>query len=217
VFVQNGIPWWYAQGLDRTRRGRRTLSRSIRAACSRARCAGARDRRGGVFLQRSGRAGSVTNHSAGRNMLVIGETDDRQSPRIAALRALLERRGHAFARRADIRQAVWDKLLINFGSTLCVGRSGADRGAGGGLRACMRPRERCSPRARHRARCARCAAEDAPRRPGGASMWARRSTSLDAAGLRARPADGGRGDPGDALRFARAPASGAGARSLLLR
>ena len=44
--------------------------------------------------------GVVTNFSAGRNMLVVGEPDDRHTPRIAALRALLGAAGHAFAGRA---------------------------------------------------------------------------------------------------------------------
>lgn len=35
--------------------------------------------------------GVVVNHTEGRNMLVVGETDDRPSPRIEALRAVRER------------------------------------------------------------------------------------------------------------------------------
>ena len=50
----------------------------------------------------------------------VGETDDRQTPRIAALRALLMAAELHSPAAPDIRQAVWDKLLINFGSTLCV-------------------------------------------------------------------------------------------------
>ena len=66
------------------------------------------------------RPGQVTNYSAGRNMLVVGEPDDRETARVAALRALLDAAGLHSPPAPDIRAAVWDKLLLNFGSTLCV-------------------------------------------------------------------------------------------------
>ena len=64
--------------------------------------------------------GVVVNHTAGRNMLVVGEPDDRTSERVAALRALLVAAGMHSPDTGDIRQAVWDKLQLNFGSSLCV-------------------------------------------------------------------------------------------------
>jgi 2-dehydropantoate 2-reductase len=121
VFVQNGIPWWYAQGLNAGRPAPPDLSRLdpggvLARAVAPARVIGAV-----VYSSNDLTApGEVMNHSAGRNMLVVGETDDRQTPRIAALRALLTAAGMYSPAAPDIRQAVWDKLLINFGSTLCV-------------------------------------------------------------------------------------------------
>src|SRR5262249_31839332 len=125
VFVQNGIPWWYTQGLDSGRNAGRPrppdLSRldpggAIARAIAPARVLGAV-----VYSSNDLVApGSVRNFSAGRNMLVIGETDDRQTPRVAALRKLLADAGMSSPEAADIRAAVWDKLLINFGSSLCV-------------------------------------------------------------------------------------------------
>ena len=58
--------------------------------------------------------------TAGRDMLVVGEVDDRPSGRIDALRALLAAAGMHSPPTGDIRQSVWDKLLLNFGSSLCV-------------------------------------------------------------------------------------------------
>jgi 2-dehydropantoate 2-reductase len=125
VFVQNGIPWWYAQGIEGGPHSARPrppdLSRLdpgslVARAVAPGRVIGA------VVYSSNDLAapGEVLNHSAGRNMLVVGETDDRQTPRIAALRALLTAAELYSPAAPDIRQAVWDKLLLNFGSTLCV-------------------------------------------------------------------------------------------------
>ena len=121
VFVQNGIPWWYAQGLSASRPHPPDLSRldpggALARAVPPARVVGAV-----VYSSNNLDApGLVTNHSAGRNMLVIGAPDDRDTPAIAALRGLLDAAGLPSPPAADIRAAVWDKLLLNFGSALCV-------------------------------------------------------------------------------------------------
>ena len=121
VFVQNGIPWWYAQGLSAERPKPPDLSRldpggALARAIPSANVIGAV-----VYSSNSMTApGQVENFSAGRNMLVVGETDDRQTPRIAELRGLLSSAGLFSPPATDIRQAVWDKLQLNFGSTLCV-------------------------------------------------------------------------------------------------
>lgn len=121
VFVQNGIPWWYAHGLSTARPRPPDLSpldpggvlaRSV-----------APERVVGAVVYSSNNLdapGQVTNYSAGRNMLVVGEPDDRESARVVALRALLDAAGLHSPPAPDIRAAVWDKLLLNFGSTLCV-------------------------------------------------------------------------------------------------
>lgn len=53
-------------------------------------------------------------------MLVVGEPDDADSARVASLRAGLMAAGMHSPPCADIRQSIWDKLLVNFGSSLCV-------------------------------------------------------------------------------------------------
>jgi 2-dehydropantoate 2-reductase len=121
VFVQNGIPWWYAQSLSTARPRPPDLSR-LDPGGALARAVDPGRVIGGVVYSSNNlvEPGVVVNYSEGRNMLVVGETDDRPSRRIAALRALLSAAELHSPPAADIRQSVWDKLLINFGSTLCV-------------------------------------------------------------------------------------------------
>lgn len=64
--------------------------------------------------------GVIVNYTSGRDMLVLGEIDDRASRRVCALRELLTAAGMHSPHSGDIRQSVWDKLLLNFGSSLCV-------------------------------------------------------------------------------------------------
>jgi 2-dehydropantoate 2-reductase len=121
VFVQNGIPWWYAQGLAPGRPRPPDLS-PLDPGGALARAIPLERVIGAVVYSSNNldRPGAVTNFSAGRNMLVVGEVDDRQSPRIAELRALLGAAGLYSPEAPDLRAAVWDKLLLNFGSALCV-------------------------------------------------------------------------------------------------
>jgi len=63
----------------------------------------------------------VANLSPERNMLLIGECDDRASERIGKLRALLEAASIASAPAAQIRETIWSKLLTNMSmSVLCL-------------------------------------------------------------------------------------------------
>ncbi len=65
--------------------------------------------------------GVVANLSPDRNMLLIGECDDRASERIGKLRALLEARRSRPAPVAQIRETIWSKLLTNMSmSVLCL-------------------------------------------------------------------------------------------------
>jgi len=170
VFVQNGIPWWYAQGLDASRPRPPDLSRlDPGAALARALAQGSVI--GAVAYSSNDLAapGKVHNHSVGRNMLVLGETDDRDSPRVGELRAMLEAAGMASPPSADIRAAVWDKLIINFGSSLCVplGEPIAALLEDPLLRAA---RERLFAEGRAIARAHGVDPDAAPRRPGGAGQ-----------------------------------------------
>ena len=167
VFVQNGIPWWYAQGLSNSRPSPPDLSRlDPGGALARAVAPG---RVIGAVVYSSNdlvAPGEVLNHSAGRNMLVIGEPDDRQTPRIEALRALLTAAELHSPAAPDIRQAVWDKLLLNFGSTLCVPIGEPIRALHEDARL-RSVRERLFAEGRAIAHAHGVRPEDAPRRPGG--------------------------------------------------
>ncbi|MEO8144231.1 MAG: 2-dehydropantoate 2-reductase [Betaproteobacteria bacterium] len=168
VFVQNGIPWWYAQGLSAGRPKPPDLSRLDPGGVL-ARAIAPASVIGGVVYSSNNVTvpGKIDNISEGRNMLVVGETDDRQTPRIAALRELLTGAGLYSPSATDIRQSVWDKLLINFGSTLCVplGEPLSALVENPALRAA---RERLFAEGRAIARANGVSLEDVPKRPGGA-------------------------------------------------
>jgi 2-dehydropantoate 2-reductase len=127
VFAQNGVPWWYAAGLGADRPRPPDLPRLDPGA--RLERAIAPERVIGAVIYSANdlvEPGVVKNHTPGNNMLVVGECDDRASGRIAGLRAVLQASGMYSPPTADIRQAMWNKLLLNLGtSTLCLlaGRS----------------------------------------------------------------------------------------------
>jgi 2-dehydropantoate 2-reductase len=167
VFVQNGIPWWYAQGLS-TNRPRPPDLQRLDPGGALARAIGPERVIGGVAYSSNQvvAPGKIENFSEGRNMLVVGETDDRQTPRIAALRAMLVEAGLFSPPATDLRQSVWDKLVINFGSTLCVplGEPISALVEDSALRAA---RERLFAEGRAIARAHGVSLEDVPKRPGG--------------------------------------------------
>jgi len=167
VFVQNGIPWWYAHGLSKSRPVPPDLS-SLDAGGVLARAVAPERVIGAVVYSSNDLVapGEVLNHSAGRNMLVIGEPDDRQTPRVVALRALLTAAQLHSPAEPDIRQAVWDKLLLNFGSTLCV-PIGEPIGALAEDARLNALRERLFAEGHAIAHAHGVCPEDAPRRPGG--------------------------------------------------
>jgi len=112
VFAQNGIPWWYGRDL-RFLDPHQALVRAI-----------APERViGGVIFSANEvvEPGVIFNHVPGRNMLVVGEADDRNSTRIQALRETLDSAGMASPATSNIRQAIWSKLVQNLGTaTLCT-------------------------------------------------------------------------------------------------
>jgi 2-dehydropantoate 2-reductase len=122
VFAQNGIPWWYDIGLPADHPAPPDLSfldpgGALRTAIPRERIIG------GVIYSSNEviEPGVVANLSPDRNMLVIGECDDRASERIGKLRALLEAADITSGPAAQIREIIWSKLLTNMSmSVLCV-------------------------------------------------------------------------------------------------
>ena len=122
VFVQNGIPWWYADGLAAERPAAPDLSRLDPGGALR--CAIGLERAIGAVVTSSNHVmepGVVRNVSPERNTLWVGEIDDRASARIEALRAALVAAGIASPATRDIRYDAWHKLMANLtGSTLCL-------------------------------------------------------------------------------------------------
>ena len=121
VFAQNGIPWWYDIGLSADHPppdlGFLDPGGKLRAAVAKDRIVG-----GVIFSSNEVVApGVVANLSPERNMLLIGECDDRNSERIARLRAALEGASIASAPVTPIRETIWSKLLTNMSmSVLCL-------------------------------------------------------------------------------------------------
>ncbi len=122
VLAQNGIPWWYDIGLPKDHPPPPDLSfldpgARLRAAIGKARIIG-----GVIFSSNEVVApGVVAGLSPDRNRLVIGECNDRASDRIGALRATLEAAKLESPPVAQIREAIWSKLLTNMSlSVLCL-------------------------------------------------------------------------------------------------
>ena len=122
VFAQNGIPWWYDIGLPPNHPPTPDLSfldqgGRLRAAVPKGRIIG-----GVIFSSNEVIApGVVANLSPDRNRLVIGECDDRASERIARLRGALNEASIESPPVAQIREAIWSKLLTNMSmSVLCL-------------------------------------------------------------------------------------------------
>jgi len=122
IFAQNGIPWWYDIGLPAEHPAPPDLAfldpgGALRAAVPKARIIG-----GVIFSSNEViEPGVVANLSPERNMLLIGECDDRASERISRLRATLESASIASAPAAQIRETIWSKLLTNMSmSVLCL-------------------------------------------------------------------------------------------------
>ncbi len=167
VFAQNGIPWWYDLGLG-SRPEPPDLSRldpggKLRQVVGVERVIGAVIASANEVRE----PGVVHNYTPGRNMLTVGEADDRDSERIAALRRLLVEAGMHSPPCSDIRQAIWAKLVVNLGtSTLCLlsGGTVADVRSDPAL---LRLAARVDAEGRAIARAHGVDASGAPERPGG--------------------------------------------------
>jgi 2-dehydropantoate 2-reductase len=122
VFAQNGIPWWYGHGLAKDRPKAPDLSR-LDPGGALVRAVGMDRTLGGVITTSNHviEPGVIRNISPERNVLWVGEIDDRQTPRIETLRATLIAAGIASPASKDIRYDIWHKLMANLtGSTVCL-------------------------------------------------------------------------------------------------
>jgi 2-dehydropantoate 2-reductase len=121
VFVQNGIPWWYGDGLD-GRPKAPDLSRLDPGAAIR-RAVGLQRTIGAVVTSSNQvvAPGVVRNISPDRNVLWVAETDDAQSARVLELRRILIAAGIASPATTDIRYDIWNKLMSSLsGATLTL-------------------------------------------------------------------------------------------------
>lgn len=122
VFAQNGIPWWYPLGLAPSRPKPPDLAR-LDPGGALARAIASERVMGGIIHSSNEMIapGIVSNDFPHKATLVIGEADDRPSPRIAGLREAFEQADIQSPPVSDIRKAVWTKVLVNMSvSTLCL-------------------------------------------------------------------------------------------------
>ncbi len=111
AFVQNGIPWWYGDGLN-GRPQAPELSRLDPGGAMR-RAVGLSRTIGAVVTSSNQVAapGAIRNISPERNILWVAEIDDTQSARVLELRKTLIAAGIASPATRDIRYDIWNKLM----------------------------------------------------------------------------------------------------------
>lgn len=123
--LQNGLPWWYFQGLNAVKGD---SSRSLESVDPGGKLINALPQAsvaGGVIYVASEVTAPGQIKVAGRGRLVLGEPDGQDSPRLRALAALLQGCGIAAEVVGDIRQHVWAKLWRNaaFNPVSCITRA----------------------------------------------------------------------------------------------
>jgi len=165
AFVQNGIPWWYGQGLSRKLPdfSRLDPAGELARAVVPQRVTGAV-----VFSANEVDApGVIRNLVPGRNMLVVGEPDDRESPRIKTLRKALDAADMHSPPAKDIRQVIWSKLVLNLGTSILCTLTGETVGGVRGDAELSAIANRLKAEGQAIAAAYGIAAEGAPERPGG--------------------------------------------------
>jgi 2-dehydropantoate 2-reductase len=118
VFAQNGIPWWYALGISSARSRTPGLGvldpgGKLARAIAPARVIGSVVYSANEVVE----PGVVRNNAPQRNMLVLGEPDDRPTERVRRLAAALEKSSIDAPIETDIRRTIWAKLVINLASS----------------------------------------------------------------------------------------------------
>ncbi len=123
VLAQNGIPWWYADGLaGEGLAGERTAPPDLRHLDpgGQLRALGVQRFIGGIILYGSEMVepGVAIDTNPKTNGLLLGELDDRVTPRVTELRAVLVAAGMSSPVVPNIRQAIWRKLMINMSASM---------------------------------------------------------------------------------------------------
>jgi 2-dehydropantoate 2-reductase len=109
VFAQNGIPWWYGSNAKAPDLSMLDPEKKLAKTIDPKRVIGAVVYSANEVIE----PGVIMNHVPGNNMLVVGEADDRDSPRISNLRKILEESGMSSPPAPDIRAVIWSKLIQN--------------------------------------------------------------------------------------------------------
>jgi 2-dehydropantoate 2-reductase len=111
VTAMNGIPWWFFTNAGGILAGKRLTA--VDPEGSIARAIPARSVIGCVvYMSCAVEAPGVIRHAAGRR-LIVGEPDNRSSPRVARLAEWLRRAGFDCVESSDIRRDIWFKLWDN--------------------------------------------------------------------------------------------------------
>lgn len=121
VCAQNGIPWWYGMHAKAPDLSILDPEKKLARAIGRERIIGAVIYSANEVIE----PGVIMNHVPGNNMLVVGEADDRDSPRIRKLREILEDSGMSSPPAPDIRAAIWSKLVQNLANSTLTTLTGA--------------------------------------------------------------------------------------------
>jgi 2-dehydropantoate 2-reductase len=113
VFPQNGLPWWYFEGIDSPYRG--TQLKSLDPDGLLARSFLPHQIIGGVTQKPADliAPGHIRLADADTDALVIGEIDNRVTPRLQAIAALSSQAGWTGRPVDDIRKVKWNKLTAN--------------------------------------------------------------------------------------------------------
>jgi 2-dehydropantoate 2-reductase len=117
VFAQNGIPWWYAQGMSAARPKTPDLG-ALDPGGKLARAIAPERVVGSVVYSANEvvHPGVVQNNAPQRNVLVLGEPDGGPSERVRRLAAALAKSAIDAPIETDIRRSIWAKLVVNLGS-----------------------------------------------------------------------------------------------------
>jgi len=113
IFPQNGIPWWYFEKLDSPLRGTRLPSLDPEGIIARTipldAVIGAVTYKPANLIE----PGRIVLADQATDRLVIGEIDNRITPRLEAIKAAIEPAGFPVTITNDIRMFKWRKLLSN--------------------------------------------------------------------------------------------------------
>jgi 2-dehydropantoate 2-reductase len=169
VFGQNGIPWWYGLGLSPERPRPPDLSKLDPGGKLQKMLKPGQIIGGIVYSANEVREpGVIVNHNLpGHNMIVVGRPDDADSPRIAELRAILEKNDLSSPGTSDIRTSVWAKIVQALGTGALCTLTGAAIASVRGTPALSKLAARLGDEVRAIARAHGVEPDRAPNRPSG--------------------------------------------------